>query len=52
MIDLQIYKHYNYIKTKLSEKLFTKVIKRPRRGSLGLDRESVLIKREAQALLI
>ncbi len=27
MIDLQIYKHYNLIKTKLSWKLFTKVIR-------------------------
>jgi hypothetical protein len=46
-----IYKYTN-ITTKLDWKLFTKVIKRPSKGSLGLDRQSVLIKREAQALLI
>jgi hypothetical protein len=51
MIDLQICKHYNYIKTKLNWKLFTKVIKRPSEGSWGLNRLSVLIKRAAQALL-
>ncbi len=33
-------------------KLFTKVIKRPSKGGLGLNRRSVLIKRELQALLI
>ncbi len=46
-----IYKYTN-ITTKLDWKLFTKVIKRPSEGSLGLDRQSVLIIREAQALLI
>jgi hypothetical protein len=39
------------IATKLNWKLFTIVIKRPRKGSLGLDRQSVLIKREAQGCL-
>jgi hypothetical protein len=52
MIDLQIYKHYNYIKTNINWELFAKVITRPSKGSLGLDRLSVLIKREAQVLLI
>ncbi len=33
-------------------KLVTTIIKRPSEGSLGLDRQSVLIKRETQALLI
>ena len=46
-----IYKFTNII-TKLNWKLFTEVIMRPSEGSLGLDRQSVLIKREAQALLI
>jgi hypothetical protein len=40
------------IKTKFNWKLFTKVNKRPNKESLGLDRQSVLIKREAHALLI
>ncbi len=48
---LLIYKCTN-ITTKLNWKLFTKVIKRPSKESLGLDRQIVLIKREAQALLI
>jgi hypothetical protein len=52
MIDLQLYKHCNQIKTKLDWKLFTKVIRRPSEGSLGLDRQSALIRREALALLI
>ncbi len=52
MIDLQIYKHYNYIKTKLNLKLFSKEIRRPSKGSLGLDRQSALIKREVRAPLI
>ncbi len=52
MINLQIYKHYNKIKTKINWKLFTKVIKRPSEESLGLDRQSALIKREVRALLI
>jgi hypothetical protein len=52
MIDLQIYKHCNQIKTKLILKLFTKVLKRPSKESLGLDRQSASIRREAQALLI
>ena len=50
-----IYKFINIItklKINLFWKLFTKVIMRPSEGSLGLDRQSVLIKREAQALLI
>jgi hypothetical protein len=38
--------------TKLNWKLFTKVTKRPSKGSVGLDIQSVLIKREVQALLI
>jgi len=50
--DLLIYKHYNQIKTKLNWKLFTKVIKRPSKGSLGLDRQGALFKREVQVLLI
>ncbi len=48
MID---YKFTN-ITTKLNWKLFTKVIKTPSKESLGLDRQSVLINREAQVLLI
>jgi hypothetical protein len=48
MIDLQIYKHT----IKLKWKLFRKVIKRPSEGSLGLDRQSFLIRGESQALLI
>jgi hypothetical protein len=43
---------YASIATKLNWKLFTKVIKRPSKGSSGLDRQSVLIKRVAQELLI
>jgi hypothetical protein len=38
--------------TKLNWKLFTKVIKRPSKEAWVLDRQSVLIKREAQALFI
>ncbi len=49
MID---YTKYTSITTKLNWKLFTKVIKRPSEGSLGLDRQSVLVKREVQAPLI
>jgi hypothetical protein len=52
MIHLQIYKHYNEIKTKLNWKVFTKVIKMPNEGSFGLDRQSVLIRREVRSLLI
>ncbi len=37
---------YTNITIKLNWKLLTKVIKRPSEGSLGLDRQSVLIKRE------
>ncbi len=48
MID---YKFTN-ITTKSNWKLFTKVIKTLSKGSLGLDRQSVLINREAQVLLI
>ncbi len=51
MIYLQIYKHYNEIKTKLIWKVFTRVIKMPSEGSLGLDRQSALIRREVQARL-
>jgi hypothetical protein len=40
------------ITTKFNWKLFTKVIKRPSKEGLGFDRQSVLIKREAQVLLI
>jgi hypothetical protein len=40
------------MKTKLNWKVFTKVIQMPSEGSLGLDRQSVLIRREARALLI
>jgi len=43
---------YTNITTELNWKLFTKVIKRPSKEDLGLDRQSDLIKREAQALLI
>ncbi len=43
---------YTNITTKLNWKLFTKVIKRQSEGILGLDRQSVLIKRDARALLI
>jgi hypothetical protein len=46
------YTKYTNITTKLNWKLFTKVIKRQSEGSLGLDRQSVLIKREAKVLLI
>jgi hypothetical protein len=46
MNDSQIYKHYNSIKTKLNWKLFTKVIKRPSKGRLGLDTQSALIRRK------
>ncbi len=52
MIDLQTYKHYDKIKTKLNWKSFTKVINRPSEGSLGLDRQSALIRIEVRALLI
>ena len=45
---LLIYKYIN-ITTKLNWKLFTKVIKRLSEGRLGLDGQTVLIKREAQA---
>jgi len=46
-----IYKYTN-ITIKLNWKLFTKVFKWPSKGSLGLDRQSVFIRREAQVLLI
>ncbi len=46
-----IYKYTN-ITTKLNWKLFTKVVKRPSEGSLGSDRQSALIRWEAQAILI
>jgi hypothetical protein len=49
MIELQIYEHYDY---DYNWKLYTKVIKRSSEGSLGLDRQSVIIRREAQVLLI
>jgi hypothetical protein len=49
--DLQIYKHYNHIKTKLNGKLFTKVV-RASKGSLVLARQGALFKREVQGLLI
>ncbi len=41
------------MKTKLKKvwKLFTKVIKEPSKVGLGLNKQSALIKREAQALL-
>jgi hypothetical protein len=45
-IDLQ------NITTKLNWKLFKKVIKKPSKEAWALDRHGVLIKREAQALLI
>jgi hypothetical protein len=40
---------YSNFKTELNFKLFTNVIKTPSKEDLGLDRQSVLIKREAQA---
>jgi len=45
-IDLQIYKHYIILE------IIYKSNKSPSKGSLGLDRLSVLIRREAQGLLI
>jgi hypothetical protein len=51
MIDLQIYKHYNKITTKLNWKLFER-FKRPSKESLGLNRQRALIKREEQVLLM
>ncbi len=47
MIHLQIYKHYNWIKTKIYWKLFTKVLKN--QAGLGLDKQNDSIRREAQA---
>jgi hypothetical protein len=49
MIHLQIYKHYNKIKTKLHWKAFTKVIKMPREGSFDLDRQCLNQKRSKSA---
>ncbi len=46
------FRKYTNITTKLNSKLFTKVIKKPSEGSVGLDRQSVLIKREAKVLFI
>ncbi len=43
---------YTNITTKLNWKLFANVVKRPSEGSLGLDKQGVLIKREAQGPLI
>ncbi len=41
MIDLQIYKHYNWIKTKLNCKLFTKVFRDQAKESwVWIDRAS------------
>ncbi len=49
------HKHYNLlIKTKLNKvwKFFTKVIKGPSKVDLGVNRQSIFIKREVQALLL
>jgi hypothetical protein len=50
-IDLQNTQTLQFT-TKLNWKLYTKVIKKPSEEALVLDRQSVLIKREAQVLLI
>jgi hypothetical protein len=46
VINEDLFTKYTNIMTKLNWKLFTKVINWPSEGSLGLDRQSVLIKRE------
>ena len=43
---------YTNTTTKLNWELLTKVIKKPMEEAWVLDRQSVLMKREAQALLI